>query len=249
MKTFGVTPQEVISQPPTTSETVAKMVILATIVSASRLMRDGILSLLSSHMDIHLVASYTGLPHQPITRAEREIVLLDSSIGKDTALVWLAFCREHDPPLPVVMLELPNDPETIVDYIGAGAAGYTVQNAAASDIATAIKNVHQGLTICSPEVTSELVARLQSTAKHAHDDDAELPLTPRECEVLCCVAGGMSNQDIADDLCIDVRTVKHHVHNILRKLDLKRRWDAAKLALDLGWTPRVPDKRLGDNSL
>ncbi|MCA9908356.1 MAG: response regulator transcription factor, partial [Anaerolineae bacterium] len=149
----------------------------------------------------------------------------------------------------VVMLELPNDPETIVDYIGAGAAGYTVQNASASDIATAIKNVYKGLAIYSPEVTSELVARLQNSAKHTHDNDAELPLTPRECEVLRCVAGGMSNQDIADDLCIDVRTVKHHVHNILKKLDLKRRWDAARLALDLGWTPRSLGERVSDNSL
>ena len=85
-------------------------------------------------------------------------------------------------------------------------------------------------------MTGRLCARLMSTRRQLHDLSVNTsPLTPRELEVLQYINQNLSNQEIAAILVIEVRTVKHHVHNILEKLGLKNRRDAARLADQRGW--------------
>jgi DNA-binding NarL/FixJ family response regulator len=212
------------------------------IICDQRVVRDGLLRILDEFLKIHVVASYTGSPDDNTRSVLCDILLLDSNVGAESSLAWIAFWRSAVPPIPVLVMGLPNERMTIVEYLRKGAVGYTVRQASGEEVATAILDVLNGTWRCSPEVTAELIAQLQRGQESPAEGDTQLPLTARECDVLRCLAGGMSNQEIADALVIEICTVKHHVHNILDKLKLSRRWDAGRLALSLGWTPQTPKK-------
>jgi two-component system, NarL family, nitrate/nitrite response regulator NarL len=212
--------------------------IAISIVSRSLLLRDGLVSLLSKHLSLTLVGTYTGelnvtadLPNPP-----GHVVLLDSGIGRDLAMAQTRQWRSMSPPARVLVLELNDDVQAILDCIEAGAGGYTLQGASPADVATAIMQIRRGEAICTPQVTAQLFARLEGRKDTAFQPPAyAIPLTPRELEVLNCLAKGMSNKEIAAKLVIELYTVKHHVHHILEKLSVTHRWDAVRYARAQGW--------------
>jgi len=118
--------------------------------------------------------------------------------------------------------------------IEAGAHGYALQGASSAEVIQVIEQVHRGVAHCSPEVTAKLFARL-TQLKTVQQSIEKPALTCRELEVLHYIAKDYSDRGIASALVIEVRTVKHHVHNILRKLNVKHRRDAAQLAINNGW--------------
>ena len=108
--------------------------------------------------------------------------------------------------------------------MAAGAAGYLLKTATAAEITQAILSVAQGQTVFDPHITKKLIeSRQAETALH-------LRLTEREREVLTLIAAGQSNQEIADNLHIGIKTVKTHVSNILGKLEVSDRTQAAVYA-------------------
>lgn len=212
--------------------------IAISIVSNSRLLSEGLVALLSRRMYVQLIATYSGEPIQvhPPPSPQGHVVLLDSSIGRTTAQNWIFFWRQCTPPAAVVLLELIDDVELILACIEAGASGYTLRGSAPEEVADTIWMVSQGYARCSPQITAQLFDRLaQLKAQVAAEYVTTTPLTTRELEVLQLVAQGYSNKEIADKLYITLRTVKQHVHNILHKLELKHRYEAANLAREQGW--------------
>lgn len=211
--------------------------IAVSIVSNSQLLRDGLLALLAGHISLRLVGSYAGDPiPDGFENPPGHIVLLDSGIGRDNSLAWTSFCRSLPEPARVLILELVNDIELIVSCIEAGANGYTLQGASPAEVSKAIQQVNAGVAQCSPEVTARLFARLAALGSARLPAlAATTPLTTRELEVLDYVARGFSNKEIADALVIELRTVKQHVHNILDKLKVSRRQEAARFAREQGW--------------
>lgn len=208
------------------------------IVSNSKLLRDGLIPLLTPLMDFLLVGSYSGDPPEstllpcPIAH----VAILDAGMGEQRTLRWIQHWCSIRPRTQVLVFDLIDDAHTILTYIEAGAGGYTLQGASSVELASAIDRVQRGCAECSPEITARLFERLVSLRTALTQLPAPLPqLTARELEVLRYIAADYSNQQIADQLVIEVRTVKHHVHNILEKLKLQRRWEAARLALDQGW--------------
>jgi DNA-binding NarL/FixJ family response regulator len=212
--------------------------IAISIVSNSCLLREGLVALLRSHIDIALVAAYTGesmLESEP-PNPPGHMVLVDSGIGQAAALAWTRFWCCRTPPACVIILELTEDKESILACIEAGASSYTLRGAGPAEVVDTIVLVSQGRAQCSPEVTAYLFRRLSSLRSVAEAEySALMPLTSREQEVLQLVARGCSNKDIAAQLCITLRTAKQHVHNILHKLELKHRYEAAQLARERGW--------------
>lgn len=132
-----------------------------------------------------------------------------------------------------------NDPELILDCIEAGAHAYVLQGASGTQIIEVIEQIDQGQFRCSAEVIAKLFERLAKRKVMSAPDDGDLmerpSLTQRELEVLHYIAQDYSDRAIADQLGITVRTVKHPVHNILQKLDVKYRRDAAQLAIQKKW--------------
>ncbi len=121
--------------------------------------------------------------------------------------------------------------EFILRYIEAGAAGYVLEEDSVEYLLRNIRAVYNGEALVSPEVAAAMISRIAelaqpySTIEPGMDEVTEL--TPREREVLDLIGAGLSNQEIAVRLVIEVGTVKNHVHNILRKLDVSSRQDAA----------------------
>ncbi len=215
-----------------------KSVIHMSIVSNSKLLRDGLIPLLTPRLDFLLVGSYAGDPPTstllPCPMAH--VALLDAGMGEQRTLRWIQHWCATQPRTQVLVFDLIDDIQTILTYIEAGAGGYTLQGASSVELVSAIDQIQRGCAECSPEVTARLFERLASLRTALKQSPAPLAqLTVRELEVLRYIAADYSNQQIADQLVIEIRTVKHHVHNILEKLKLQRRWEAARLALEQGW--------------
>jgi two-component system nitrate/nitrite response regulator NarL len=213
--------------------------VAVSVVSNSVLQREALVSLLASHIEIRLIGSYDGSsqPVEHLSNPPGHVVLLDTGVGPEAGLAWTRGWRSLTQPPHVIALELADDSDTILAYIGAGAGGYTLKGASANQVAQAIVWVRQGIAQCSPRVAADLFHRyaaVESTRGQPHTRLTP-PLTLRELEVLRHVNADRSNQEIAALLVVEVRTVKHHVHNILQKLKLRHRWDAARLATQQGW--------------
>jgi two-component system nitrate/nitrite response regulator NarL len=208
------------------------------IVSNSRLLREGLSVLLATYLDFRVAGSYAAsaisVPLYPV--ATGQVALLDGVMGRERAVVWTRRWRSLSPPAQVVVLELANDAEVILACVEAGANGYTLRGASAADVATTIQAILQGRAHCSPEITACLFARLADLgAASGSLPQPASSLTARELEVLRYVAMDYSNQEIAATLVIEMCTVKHHVHSILDKLKLRHRDEAARLAAEQGW--------------
>lgn len=206
------------------------------IISNSHLLCEALILLLKSHQPVHSCSYYaSGASTIPaVVSAKKHLVLLDSGMGRDLTLERIRQWRSLIPSPHVIVLELKHDTELILDCIEAGAHAYALQGASSADITQVIEQVYQGTFQCSPEITAKLFARL-SQPKISVQPVEKVPLTRRELEVLRYVAQELSDREIAAQLVVEVRTVKHHVHNILQKLKVRNRWDAAQLALKRSW--------------
>ncbi|WP_313628869.1 response regulator transcription factor [Enterococcus italicus] len=122
------------------------------------------------------------------------------------------------------------DDEKVYPAIEAGASGYLLKTSAAHDIAQAIRTTYQGGRVVEPQVTNKLRNETSNRNFHLHDE-----LTNREKEVLQLISNGKSNQEIADELFITLKTVKTHVSNILSKLEVEDRTQAAIYAFKHGY--------------
>jgi NarL family two-component system response regulator LiaR len=138
-----------------------------------------------------------------------------------------------NPSTRVIVLTSFADDEMIFPAIRAGATGYLLKDVTPADLANAIRAVHAGETRLHPDVTKRLVNQLASPRTDPGPD----ALTPRETEVLQLIAQGMSNREIAQALTISEKTVKTHVSNILSKLHLADRTQAAIYAHRHGVAP------------
>lgn len=127
--------------------------------------------------------------------------------------------------------------EEVLRYIEAGARGYIRRSDSLGELVATIRSMVQGKAIISPDLAQALMARLWKLAntitptQSGNGFAVNSALTPRECEVLYLLKRDLSNQEIAEQLSIEVGTVKNHVHNILEKLEVKNRRQAAVYAL------------------
>jgi DNA-binding NarL/FixJ family response regulator len=216
------------------------------IFSNSSLLREGILNLLAAYIEFNVVGCYTGntrissqLPNPP-----NHVLLLDAQIGFETAIQRIQECQTLFTPPRIVILEVAEDDiDRLIAYIEAGANGYIIQGASAANVAMTIEGVQHGLVSCSPRVTAHLFARLASRRQSEEIAPTPMPtkspLTAREIEVLTLIGNNYSNKQIGETLQIEVCTVKYHIHNILDKLQLRYRWDAARYAQSQGWLIRA----------
>ncbi|WP_225047611.1 response regulator [Lacticaseibacillus kribbianus] len=141
------------------------------------------------------------------------------------------------PEARIIILTSFIDDEKVYPAIEAGAASYILKTATAEEIANAIRQTAQGESVLEPQVTTKMMNRLTQKAKPELYDD----LTNREREVLMLIAKGKSNQEIATELFITLKTVKTHVSNILAKLEVEDRTQAAIYAFQHGLVKKDAD--------
>jgi len=144
----------------------------------------------------------------------------------------LAICRDLVAAAasgPVVALAVSGGDDEVVAYAEAGVSGYLLRDQPYADLLEVIASAAQGETLCPPRVAAALMRRVGTLADERHSWTGTGRLTPREREILGLIEQGMSNKEIARRLFIEVRTVKNHVHNLLEKLKVHRRGEAAAM--------------------
>jgi two-component system, NarL family, nitrate/nitrite response regulator NarL len=160
-----------------------------------------------------------------------DVILVSATLPDQGALKLIKRLRQQTVSAKIVVTGLPNDPQQILNYIAAGAAGYALAQEGVPQWARHVEAVCKGKPLVSPSVTAALMLHLNKlsrlTARFEPKSTLYANLTDRECEILKFLAEGYSNQMIADHLIIGVGTVKNHVHNVLKKLNLRSRKDAA----------------------
>ena len=146
--------------------------------------------------------------------------------------------KENDPEARILVLTSFADDEQVFPALRSGALGYLLKDSSPQDLLRAIRSVYRGESSLHPAIARRLVLQFSQPAV---DSSPENPLTQREVEVLKLVAQGLSNQNIADELVVSERTVGKHVGNILEKLHLANRTQAALYALREGLSTLEPN--------
>lgn len=209
------------------------------IVGDCTLYRDYLAAVLASHGAVapgvawdlpSLVASYeTTVPR---------VVLLDMSTRNSAMLLRQAL--QLSPHVRVIVMGVSEDDEPeIVACAEAGVAGYHLRSDSLKDLLVLIRKVAAGESLCSPRVSAILLRRLSALASQRQPTAKELVLTSREIQILRLLEMGLSNRDIADQLCIAVHTVKNHVHSLLAKLGVSTRAQAAAMARSTVFTEQA----------
>lgn len=194
--------------------------------------RRGLASLLAG-TDIQIVAEAAS-GKQTVTLAEQhrpDVVLLDIRMPDGDGLSTLEQLRAKVPDSAVVMLSTYDNPTYVARSVALGAADYVLKDSSREDLITTLQAAAAGE---SPSRTGELRRVAAAMKLRQVIDDDEVPLTQRETQVLRHVALGLSNKEIGRSLEISVETVKEHVQNILRKIAVSDRTQAAVWAVRKG---------------
>jgi DNA-binding NarL/FixJ family response regulator len=207
------------------------------IVDDQRLIREGIASLLDLQDGVVVVGTAVD-GQDAIEQALAlcpDIILMDVRMPVMDGIAATARLKEALPDSQVLMLTTFDDDEYIVRSLQAGACGYLLKDMPAADLAQAVRLTHAGIYQLAPSVAGKLIGRLDTGPTRLHHDartPAEHDLTDRELDVLRLLATGATNREIAEQLSVSEGTVKNHVSNILSRLGLRDRVQAALYAHD-----------------
>lgn len=209
------------------------------LVDDHTLFRSGIRLLLQAQPDFEIVGEAAdGL--DAVKRARQlqpDVVLLDLNLPGLSGLEALPLIGEDAPNSAVLVLTVSEEAQELVAALQAGARGYLLKNIDADVLTSSIRKAARGEDVIAEAMTAKLVAQVRNrTAPPAATGNGEREkLTPREREILQSLARGESNKEIARHFDLAESTVKIHVQNILKKLHLNSRVQAAVFAVEHGW--------------
>ncbi len=208
------------------------------LVDDQPLFREGLRTLLSVHADFDVVGEAgNGQEAIDLVRSTgASVVLMDLQMPVLDGVAATRRLHNEQPDCRVIVLTTFDDDELVFDGLRAGAVGYLLKDAPSEKLAEAIRVAARGETFLQPSVAAKVVAefaRLSRKTSERSDSENE-PLSEREMEILRLIAKGQSNREIADALFLAEGTVKNHVTNILGKLEVRDRTQAAIKARDSG---------------
>ncbi len=211
--------------------------ITVLLVDDHTLFRSGIRFLLQRHADFQVVGEAAdGV--EGVKRAKQldpDVVLLDLHMPGISGLETLQLLLQDRPQAAVLMLTVSEDAEDLSAALQAGARGYLIKNIDADYLVRALRRAAAGEAVVAEAMTAKLVAQLKGASQPRTENQSGLDkLTPREREILICLARGESNKVIARNLSVAESTVKIHVQNVLKKLHLSSRVQAAVFAVENG---------------
>ena len=213
-------------------------VIRILIIHRSRLIREGFAFVLDHQESISVIGSVAGVGEVvgDLERLRPAVILLDLCLPDRGGLRDAQWIREVLPGAKILMTGLSELESDVLACFEAGAAGYLPQEASLEELLNSIQAVAAGEVLCSPKVTALLVSRIAEASRERGLRRVQgLPnLTRRELEIIALVEEGLSNKEIAVRLEIEIPTVKTHIHNILEKLQLDGRREAAQYVREWG---------------
>ncbi|QQZ11275.1 response regulator [Heyndrickxia vini] len=214
------------------------------IVDDQPLVREGLGSLLNLREEINVIGTASD-GEEALEKALDllpDLILMDIRMPKVNGVEGTRLIRENIPFTKVLMLTTFSDSKYIFEALEEGASGYLLKDMPTDTIVQAIKTVYHGGVVLPKDFTSHVLTELRKTK--GIDEGSftkELPssideLTSREIEVLKLLGNGLNNREIADTLFITEGTVKNHVSNIIQKLEIRDRTQAAIYAVRYGIT-------------
>ncbi|MGV2940697.1 response regulator [Mesobacillus sp. LC4] len=201
--------------------------IRVAVVDDHEMVRKGIISYLETEPSIEIVGEAdSGKKAVALVKDTKpDVVLMDLLMENGTGIEATTEILSFNPECKIIIITSFYDDEQVFPAIEAGAFSYMLKTASASEVIKAIEKASRGETVIEPKVANRMMKRLRPQERKPHDE-----LTERELEVLKCIGEGMTNQQISEELFIGVKTVKTHVSNILGKLALSDRTQAAVYA-------------------
>ncbi|MCM3441803.1 response regulator [Metabacillus halosaccharovorans] len=193
-------------------------------VDDHEMVRIGVLSYLSAQPDIEVIGEAdNGRKGVELCLELRpDVILMDLVMNEMDGIEATKEIMNAWPEAKIIIVTSFLDDEKVYPALEAGATSYLLKTSKASEIANAVRSTFHGQSILEPEVTGKMMMKMrQKDTIHLHDQ-----LTSREMEILMLMTEGKTNQEIADELFIALKTAKTHVSNILSKLDVQDRTQA-----------------------
>ncbi|HEX2030190.1 MAG TPA: response regulator transcription factor [Actinomycetota bacterium] len=166
-----------------------------------------------------------------------EVVIMDLKLPMVAGAEATRRIVEESPHVKVLVLSASGEEADVLEAVKAGARGYLLKSATSDEVADAVRRVHAGEPVFTPSLAGLVLDEFRRLAARDPDEPA---LTARENEVLKLVAKGYTYREIAEKLFISVKTVQNHVQNILTKLQLRRRYELMRYAIQKG-LDRAPE--------
>lgn len=217
------------------------MPITVLIADDHPLLREGLVRILAMEEGIHVVGEAGSGPEAVamVARHEPDVVLMDISMPGGGLTATREISR-HYPHIGLIILTIHDDEQYLYELVRAGAKGYLVKDSEPRRVVEAIRRVHEGGSYLPPDLMDKVLGEFRRLKEGATQPARDKPrtgadaLTARELEILQLIVEGRSNAQIARTLYISEKTVKNHITNILRKLELDDRTQAAVFALRHG---------------
>jgi len=209
------------------------------IVDDHTLFRRGIAAVLSSQQDLKVVGEASdGLEAiQKVKEIAPDVVLMDLNMPRCSGLEATQALQAEMPQVNILVLTVSDDESDLFTAVKFGARGYILKNAEPEELTHAIFHIARGGVIISPLMATKLLTEFKDLSAETERESvhqADAVLSPREGEVLQLVATGATNKEIGESLFISENTVKTHLQNIMEKLHLANRSQAAAYAVEKG---------------
>jgi DNA-binding NarL/FixJ family response regulator len=204
------------------------------VVEEILLMAHLIADLLADEPDIEIVGCATTEKEALAHAAHCDVLVTSIALPNDGAFELIRKVHHAAPAVRILVLGMEEREPAILRYVEAGAAGYVLCSDSAEDLLHRVRAAYRKEALVSPRVATSLMSRISQLAAEIEGADVQIwnreELTPREAEVLTFLGERFTNAEIAKQLSIEVGTVKNHVHNIFKKLNVNTRKDAAVYA-------------------
>ncbi len=216
------------------------------IVDNNVLFREGLTNLLEKEVGIKIVSSLGSVIEaiNTIAQVEPDIVLIDADLPDLDEHNGIQTLRFQRPQVQIAVMSIHHSEETLLYAVRSGARGFLIKNSSLTRFMAAIRALERGEAVIPRSMVGRLLDELSRASNVVPEQDGFSTLTQREMDVLCELGYGSSNRQIAARLDIAENTVKVHVHNILEKLNLRNRRQAARFARFQGLVSRKPEHSL-----
>ncbi len=199
--------------------------------------REGTRQILEQEPDLKVVAEASNGEEavQLAGNCQPDVAIIDIAMPKLDGIEATKQIKALYPSIAILILSAYDDDQFVFSLIEAGAAGYLLKSVRGRELVDAVRAVHAGESVLHPTIARKVLNRFApSSSKSAEKKPAEV-LTEREMEVLILATRGLSNQNIAGELCLSLRTVQAHLSHIFNKLQVSSRTEAVVHALKQGW--------------
>jgi DNA-binding NarL/FixJ family response regulator len=199
------------------------------IVVGVRLYREGLVQLLSARQDLTVVGAESDgtAAALRLDRTLPDVALVEMGLPDLDAITHALTGRT--PTIPLVAMGIADSDTDVLECAERGFAGFVTRDGSIDELVNTIRGAARGELTCSPRTAASLMRRLGALAAELRPAQAVVRLTRREREIAALMREDLSNKEIATRLRIEVATVKNHVHNVLDKLQVRRRSDAARM--------------------